>query len=61
MFYENSDQNVGNIGKYKMELELEYNSLCEADLMLNSYINYRDKVIFAPFSQFLIESVENCG
>lgn len=42
-------------------MDLEYNSLVESELLLNSFIAYKDKVIFCPFSQFQILSIEDAG
>lgn len=42
---------------HKIEVVMEYNALTETDREINSFFKYKNKYIFAPYSEFIVKSV----
>jgi hypothetical protein len=59
VFYEKTEETIkDNLSKYRIEFELESNTMGESDPTIGSYFRYSDKFIFSPFSQFLISKID---
>lgn len=60
IFYESEDERDGceqSIAPYRIELELEIDTMNQNDPIFNSYFRYNDKFIFCPYSQFEIKAI----
>lgn len=56
IFYEDSSLS-DTLSTYKIVTEINYDTLTEPDLNINSFFKYKDKYVFSPYSHFVVKSI----
>jgi len=52
---------MGALGDIKVVTDVHYDLLQQNDIEINSFFKYKEKFIFAPYSQFVIKQIYKEG